>query len=73
MKIIEREMKSNESKTQMNNWLCVASFNSHGNIVLRNYEPCIKDKDEIIILSDNETQAIFDLFRRLKNKDVLPF
>ncbi len=73
MKIIEREMKSTESKTKFNNWNCQASFNSNGNITLRNYDSCLKDKDEIIILSDRETEAIIDLFRKLKQRDMLPF
>lgn len=73
MKIIEREMKSTENKTNFSNWNCQASFNSNGNITLRNYDSYVKDKDEIIILSDKETEAIFDLFRKLKNKDMLPF
>lgn len=55
---------------------CQASFNSDGNITLRNYDRSNKDKDEIIILSNSETEALFALFSRIgqktKNHD-LPF
>lgn len=55
---------------------CQASFNSEGNITLRNYDRSNKDKDEIIILSNSETEALFSLFskigRKCKNID-LPF
>ena len=55
---------------------CQASFNSDGNITLRNYDRSNKDKDEIIILSNSETEALFALFSRIgqKNKNYdLPF
>ena len=55
---------------------CQASFNSDGVITLRNYARSNKDKDEIIILSNTETEAIFALFSRIgqKNKNYdLPF
>jgi len=55
---------------------CQASFNSDGVITLRNYDRSNKDKDEIIILSNTETEAIFALFSRIgqKNKNYdLPF
>ena len=55
---------------------CQASFNSDGNITLRNYDRSNKDKDEIIILSQSETKAVFELFSKMgqvqKNYD-LPF
>ena len=73
MKIIEREMRATESTTTKDNWSCQASYNSNGNITLRNYNSCEKDKDEIIILSYEETQAIINLFKRLKQHDMLPF
>ncbi len=47
---------------------CQASFNSDGNITLRNYDRGNKDNDEIIILSENETQALFWLFHEISNK-----
>lgn len=55
---------------------CQASFNSDGNITLRNYNRQDKDKDEIIILSRHETNALFALFSKIgqKNKNYdLPF
>lgn len=55
---------------------CQASFNSDGNITLRNYNGQDKDKDEIIILSSHETNALFNLFSKIgqKNKNYdLPF
>ena len=55
---------------------CQASFNSDGLITLRNYDIQDKESDEIIILSHEETNAIFKLFSRIgtmnKNYD-LPF
>ena len=55
---------------------CQASFNSDGNITLRNYDRSNKNKDEIIILSNSETKALFELFSKMgqvnKNYD-LPF
>lgn len=66
-------MKVIESTTTNTYYSCQASFNSDGNITLRNYNYGEKNKDEIIILSDSETQAIFNLFMKLKQKDVLPF
>ena len=47
---------------------CQASFNSDGNITLRNYDNSNKDKDEIIILSNSETEALFLLFWRMEQK-----
>lgn len=48
---------------------CQASFNNNGNIVLRNYNRACKEEkirsDEVIILSRKETEAIFDLVRRM--------
>lgn len=55
---------------------CQASFNSDGNITLRNYDRSNKNKDEIIVLSDSETNALFALFSKIgqKNKNYdLPF
>ena len=55
---------------------CQASFNSDGNITLRNYDRSNKSKDEVIILSNTETNALFLLFSKIgqmnKNYD-LPF
>ena len=55
---------------------CQASFNSDGNITLRNYDNSNKEKDEIIILSNSETEALFLLFSRIGQKNrnyTLPF
>lgn len=82
MILIKRNMNTEEiSKTandNINDYLpyCQASFNSDGNITLRNYDRSNKNKDEIIILSDIETAALFALFSKMgqKNKNYgLPF
>ena len=82
MILIKRNMNTEEiSKTandNINEYLpyCQASFNSDGNITLRNYDRSNKNKDEIIILSDSETTALFALFSKMgqKNKNYgLPF
>ena len=44
---------------------CQASFNSDGNVTLRNYDISNKTKDEIIILSQSETKALFELFSKM--------
>lgn len=79
---IKRNMTVIECETTANNNFdeylphCQASFNSDGNITLRNYDNSNKNKDEIIILSNSETEALFALFSRIgqkiKNYD-LPF
>lgn len=48
---------------------CQASFNSDGNITLRNYDNSNKNNDEIIILSNSETEALFALFSRIGQKN----
>lgn len=78
MKIIEREMTVKETITDKSNYslYCQASFNSDGNITLRNYDIHNKNSDEIIILSAEETQAIIELFGKMKamvNLNGLPF
>ena len=76
MIIINRKMQV--TKTVKGNFdRAQASINSDGRITLRNYEPYAKDNDEIMILSDKETRAIFDLMRVMKwvgvrNEDI-PF
>lgn len=47
---------------------CQASFNSDGNITLRNYDKSNSNKDEIIILSNIETEALFKLFSQIGQK-----
>ena len=78
MKIIDREMTVKETITDKSNNLpyCQASFNSDGNITLRNYNTNNKNSDEIIVLSSEETQAIIELFGKLKSMvhlNGLPF
>lgn len=76
MKIIEREIASRTITTPMNKTAkyCQASFNSDGNITLRSYDIRNKDSDEIIILSAEETQAIFKLLQEMsRNASGLPF
>lgn len=82
MQIIKRKMVVEEQITiadhNIDEYLpyCQASFNSDGNITLRNYDRSNKDKDEIIILSNAETEALFLLFNQMgqKNKNyTLPF
>lgn len=74
MIIIKRNMMTEETaKTADHNideYLphCQASFNSNGNITLRNYDRSNKNKDEIIILSESETRALFELFSKMGNK-----
>lgn len=68
----------NTANNNINEYLpyCQASFNSDGNITLRNYDRSNKNKDEIIVLSASETEALFLLFSRLGQKNrnyTLPF
>lgn len=73
MKIIKRTMTS--EITQVNDeysMSCQASLNSNGGITLRNYYPQDRNKDEILILSNNETQAIFELMYKIKMKCSAP-
>lgn len=82
MKVLKRKMETEEAITTANDNIdeylpcCQASFNSDGNITLRNYDRSNKNKDEIIILSDSETSALFALFSKMgqkhKNYDI-PF
>jgi hypothetical protein len=78
MKLIDREMTVKETITDKSNHslYCQASFNSDGNITLRNYDIKNKNSDEIIVLSAEETRAVIQLFSRIgtmiKHTD-LPF
>ncbi len=73
MKIIKRKMTSEITETNGEYcWSCQASLNSDGGITLRNYDPNDRDKDEIIVLSDKETQAIFTLMHTIKIKCSAP-
>ena len=78
MKLIDREMTVKETITDKSNHslYCQASFNSDGNITLRNYNINNKNSDEIIVLSAEETQAIINLFSRIGTMvkiNTLPF
>ena len=75
MKIIKRQMQPLAEQLVIGNdnldrYLpyCQASFNSDGNITLRNYDRANKNSDEIIILSESETKALFELFSRMGQK-----
>lgn len=77
MKLIDREMKAVEAITAKSNYSlnCQASFNSDGVLTLRNYNIEDKNSDEIIIFSREETNAIVELFRAIKQLGVpdIPF
>lgn len=77
MLLIDREMTVKESITDksINLCYCQASFNSDGNITLRNYDIHDKNSDEIIILSAKESEAIFNLFSQISRRtnNGLPF
>lgn len=82
MRIIKRKMVAEEQTATANNNIneylpyCQASFNSDGNITLRNYDRSNKDKDEIIILSQSETEAVFKLLSKvgtMTRNYTLPF
>lgn len=77
MIVICREMTSFEKTTEMSKRCCIcqASFNSDGNITLRNYQNQNKNSDEIIILSEEETHAIIKLFSEMSKifPNALPF
>lgn len=77
MKIIKRTMTSEIAQTNDEyNTKCQARLNSDGDITLRNYYPNDRDKDVIVVLSNSETQAIFALMHRIKERcrvDDLPF
>ena len=83
MKIIKRQMTMPVEQMVIGNdnidtYLpyCQASFNSDGNVTLRNYDRSNKNRDEIIILSQSKTKALFDLFSKMGqmcNNYNLPF
>ena len=74
--VVTEKIKTAENNIDKYLPYCQASFNSDGNITLRNYDRSNKNNDEIIILSNTETEALFALFSRIgqKNKNYdLPF
>ena len=79
MIILKRNIQTDEIAKESDNMFlceCQASFNSDGNITLRNYDRNDNSEDEIIILSKLETNAIFELMYKInentKNRG-LPF
>lgn len=73
MTIIKRTMQSEITQTNdAYDTKCQASLNSDGCITLRNYYQNDRDKDVIVVLSVQETQAIFDLMRKIKIKCNMP-
>lgn len=75
MKIIKRKMTV-ETEQVNDNPSCQASFNSDGALTLRHRSDGGSNDDTIIVLSRSETEAIFELFRQLKDKismSDLPF
>lgn len=74
MKIIDREMTAKTTDTEKGVHLpfSQASFNSHGCLTIRNYNPSLPNNDIIVCLNETETRAVFDLFNRFKKYD-LPF
>lgn len=78
MVVLKREINSTESykSKQCYNYECQASINSNGMITLRIYDTENREKDEIVVLSKKETDAIFDLMYKIHektNKNNLPF
>ena len=75
MIILKRQMQAEVATKDTGYNSCQASINSDGCITLRNYDCYDKNQDEIIILSKEETKAIFSLFNRLSEmgEDWLPF
>lgn len=74
---IKREMQKTET-TETNYNETQVSFNSDGCLTVRKYDIYDKDKDEIIIFSQNETREIVKLFRQFNSlcnsrTDDLPF
>ena len=82
MQVIKREMqaevKIRTADNNINEYLpkSQASFNSDNCITIRNFDARNKNRDEIIVLTPTETDAIFLLFSRLgvRTKNyTLPF
>lgn len=74
---IKREMQKTET-TETNYNETQVAFNSDGCLTVRKYDIYDKDKDEIIIFSQNETREIVKLFRQFNSlcnsrTDDLPF
>lgn len=75
MIILKRQMQAEVIAKDTGYHSSQASINSNGCIAIRNYNYSDKNQDEIIILSREETKAIFSLFNILdeNGKERLPF
>lgn len=71
MEIIKRKMTAKIDKVDELS-SCQASFNSDGLLTLRHRSHYTPNEDTIIVLSRKETEAIFELFRQLKDKISMP-
>ena len=73
---IKREMQKTET-IETTYYETQVAFNSDGCLTLRKYNPYDKDKDEIIIFTQEETKEIIKLFKQFKaiggTIDDLPF
>lgn len=73
---VVNELKNADDNVDEYLLYCQASFNSDGNITLRNYDRSNKERDLIIILSESETRALFTLFSKMTSTSKayeLPF
>lgn len=68
MKRIKRIMEVEIEDSNYQLYDIQASFNSDRCLTLRRYNQADKDKDEIIVFSQQETNAIFSLFRAIKQE-----
>ena len=71
MEIIKRKMTAEIDKVDELS-SCQASFNSDGLLTLRHRSHYTPNEDTIIVLSRKETEAIFELFRQLKDRISMP-
>lgn len=77
MKILKRNIAADITVTNTKNFpCCQASFNSDGNITLRNHDITNNNEDEIVILTKTETRALIDLIcemEKILKQYELPF
>ena len=72
MRVFERITNISRGEVESHHQHCQAAINSDGKITLRCYSSG-HDEEKMLILSQTETNAIFELFRILKNENSLPF
>lgn len=73
MHYYKRKITKDEKETPSKYQYTQASINSDRCLTIRNYN-YDNSSDEIIVLSNKETNAIFDLLKFIKEKeDTLPF